>query len=195
MNRCPDNSEWVLWAADEVTPDRRRELDAHRTTCEACRRESASLARGLKALAHVVPVAAPSVDAMRMLRQRLAAEKTKKDARPRILTFFHQYRWAAAAAAVLVVAFVAFTALPHQPVVVTPVAKVVKVNDVKDWRTDADVQMDLAKITAGIELLETTESLASIEPAPTHAAPAKMTTPEEPAVDDPDWWLIDDVDT
>jgi anti-sigma factor RsiW len=192
MNRCPDNSEWVLWAADEVTPDRRRELDAHRATCEACRRESASLSRGMTALAHVSPVVAPSADAMRMLRQRLAVEKAKKAAQPWILTFFHQHRGAAAAAAVLVVAFVVFMAVPQHP---GSVQLASNNNITKDWPTDAYVQMELAKITAGVELLETTDSLAALDVAPPYAAPAKVTTPDEPAVDDPDAWWWEEVDT
>jgi anti-sigma factor RsiW len=192
MNRCPDNSEWVLWAADEVSPDRRRTLDAHLATCDECRRESAGVARGMTALSSIC-TAAPGADAMASLRRRLAEAKAKKAAQPKILVFLGQYRWATAAAAVLIVAMGVFIAIPHNqqvlhhPGFMAPVATNVHGNAAV--RSDADVQLDLAKLTQAVEMLEAADGLASADLTPTHAAPtnaapATKTAPEDPYLDE-----------
>jgi hypothetical protein len=122
---------------------------------------------------------------MAELRRRLAAVKAEKAARPRILTFFRQHRWAAAAAAVFIVALVAVTAIPHNPATLQ-VANVPTKDLLKDWPSDADMQRDLAKIAAGVELLETTDSLASVDAAPAHIVPAAPAAVEDPMMDDLD---------
>jgi len=176
MTRCPDNSEWVLWGADEVTPDRHRELDAHRATCDACRRESASVARGMTALARMDRTVEPRAEAMVSLRRRMAEVRAEKAARPRVLTFLYSHRWSAAAAAVFVMAFVAWTAVAPPTHPTDTVA--VKV------RTDAQVQEDLARIAASLEMLESADSAVAMELTPAHPAPAQPLDTEDPYMDE-----------
>jgi len=173
MSRCPDNSEWVLWAADEVSPDRRRTLELHRAACAACRRESASVARGLTALGHMDRAVEPRAEALASLRRRLADARAEKAARPSVLVFLYSHRWAAAAAAVFVLAFLVWTALPGAPVTHMIV-----------FKSDAQVQEDLAKITVSVDMLEFAEGLAVTEFVPAHPGPAQPAAPDDMYMDE-----------
>jgi anti-sigma factor RsiW len=144
MSACPKNTEWVLYAAGEVSDRRARALAAHMAECEACRSEAAAVARGLKALAHLERQTPVRPEAMETLRRRLRVAADHKQSRPTILTVLRQYRWLAAAAVIVAVALVWGLAPGPQP----PAPAVLPM-------TDAQVQEALAEITAGVEMLET----------------------------------------
>jgi hypothetical protein len=171
MNRCPDNSEWVLWAADEVEPELRRRLEAHRAVCGDCRRESAAVARGLGALG-CLSAAEPRAEAMVALRRKLEAAAQKRAATPRVIRLFNRHRWAASAAAVFVLAIGVWSFIPRaeQQIIILP-------------RSDVQVQDDLTRITADIMMLETADSVAIHELAPVRPTVDPATVPN-PDVDE-----------
>ena len=146
MNRCPDNTKWVLYAADELPADERRILAAHLESCADCRREADALARGMAALS-LLPQEAPlRPELVESLRIRL-----RPAARPRILSPFVRHRWiAAAAAAVLLIAGVWTVLLQTPPDTKRPTST----TSMTAWVTDLRVSDELTEIAAGVELLE-----------------------------------------
>jgi anti-sigma factor RsiW len=183
MNRCPDHSEWVLWAADETTPERRRELEAHRAACDDCRRQSAAVARGLGALAFLESGATPSPDAMRALRGKLHAVAAKRAATPRVILFLNRHHWAASAAAVFVLAIGVWTFMPH-----TAVPPSILIIHHNLPRTDVQLQDELARISADLELMEAADLVVTndLGPARPTVAPAKPATMPDSELDDMD---------
>jgi anti-sigma factor RsiW len=101
MNTGPEKEELVLHAAGELASDRADALEAHAGSCEACRRQVASLRRGLGALRYLEREPAVRPEAMAALHQRLGQAAARKARRPAVLQFIEQRRWLAAAAAVL----------------------------------------------------------------------------------------------
>ena len=106
MNRCPDKTQWVLYAADELPTRERRALQDHLDTCEACRRELEAVARGLSALDALGTAPAVRPAALETLRRRLAVAAAHKATRPGILARLYRARWVAAAAIIVVAALV-----------------------------------------------------------------------------------------
>lgn len=154
---CPNNTQWVLYAAGEVPPGRRLAMESHLAACDACRREAADLQKGLAALG---ALAAPALrpEAVAALRSRLS----RAPRRPAVVVFLRQRRWAVAAAAVVVLALGAWAIVPSlMQAPGSPAAS---------WVTDAHLQEELAEIAAGVEMLEA----ASAKPtAPAAAEPAE----------------------
>ena len=152
MKRCPEKTEWVLYAAEEVSEGRRGDLEAHLEACEACRRDVSALRRGfraLTALARESPVRPEGLEALKRHLRVAAAHRAARPAfakatadRPRVIAAVWRYRWVAAAAAI-VLAAATWTLWPAgQPV-----------------RTaqDADLSDAIAEITVALEILETDE--------------------------------------
>jgi anti-sigma factor RsiW len=172
MSHCPENTEWVLYATDELPPRRRRALDAHLAGCGACRREIADIARGMKALSALDRQPAPPARAMESLRRSLRVAAAHKVAQPSILAFIRPYRWAAAAAVVLLAVSV-WVLLPpggNQPAL--------------SVMTDVQVQEELAEITAGVEILESGMGSLTVD-----AAPIRQQDPDDPTMDELDQFL------
>jgi len=140
MTRCPDATDWVLYASGEMAADRRAECDAHLEACATCRDELAAVRRGVEAM-QAAPSAPPlRAEALRTLRDRLADE-ARAGVRPSRRR--HPVRWltGAAAAAAAVVAAVLLS-LPEE----TPEPT---------WTDVAQIDDEIAEIAAGLELLET----------------------------------------
>ena len=138
---CPNNTQWVLYAAGEVPPGRRLAMDAHLAACDACRREVAGLEKGLAALGALeAPALRP--EAVAALRSRL--RQTPR--RPAVVVFFRRRRWAVAAAAVFVLALGAWAIVPS--LLQAPGSPAAS------WVTDAHMQEELVEIAAGVEMLE-----------------------------------------
>jgi len=158
MSRCPENMEWVLYAAGEVPAGRRSALEAHLAACEACRSEVATLRRGLAAMEVLDRDAPVRPEAMESLRRRLRAAADHRPARrPFVLVLWH-YRWTAAAA-VLVAAVVAWSLIPGPTGTIQPPAAPQATAPVAaQWMPDAQVQEEITEIAAGIELLEAGEN-------------------------------------
>ena len=87
MNTCPNETEWVLYAAGELDAARQSELRAHLAACRACSEEAARLGRGLRALRAIDRDAPMRAEAMEALRRRLRAAPVR---RPTILTIIRQ---------------------------------------------------------------------------------------------------------
>jgi anti-sigma factor RsiW len=173
MSRCPENTQWVLYAADELPPRTRRALEAHLARCEACRREAASVARGMTALAALDREPPVPAQAMETLRRRLRVAAAHKVAQPSILAVIRPYRWAAAAAIILLAAFAwMLVPPPVNPAVPTP------------WISDVQVQEEIAEITVGVEMLE-----SSMNGLTADAAPVRPQDADDPALDDLDQFL------
>jgi anti-sigma factor RsiW len=177
MNRCPKPTDWLLHAAGELSPRRRRDLDAHLAACETCRAESASLARGLAALETLDRQPAVRAEAMESLRRRLGVAAAHRAARPAILTVVWRHRWAAAAAVILVAA-VAWTLAPGPkgplPATLAPTAAAQP-----SWVTDIQVQEEIAEITAGVEMLE-----SGLDARTCEATAPRAEAPVDPAIDE-----------
>ena len=140
MTRCPDQTEWVLYAAGEVPAPRQDELTDHLAACDACRRELGRLRRGLEALETLEAAPPVRAEALHALRRRLAAEAQRRGKRrPRRRR--HPLRWIGAAAAVaasVVALAVLLTPEPQQPA----------------WPDQGQVDAEITEIAAAIELLE-----------------------------------------
>jgi len=154
---CPNETEWVLYAAGELPAPRRPQLEAHLAGCEACRRQAETLARGLAALATLEREPAVRPQVMETLRRR-AREVSR--AQPAVVSLWRRYRWVTAAAAVVVLA-VGIAILG--PTSSLPVAKG---PGTTPWVTDVHVQEEIAEITAGVEMLETCSNDKAPEPVP-----------------------------
>jgi len=142
MKRCPDKTEWVLYAAEEVSEGRRGDLEAHLEACEACRRDVSALRRGLRALTALARESPVRPEGLEALKRHLRVAAAHRAARPRAMVAVWRYRWMAAAAAI-VLAAATWTLWPAgQPV-----------------RTaqDADLSDAIAEITVAVEILETDE--------------------------------------
>jgi anti-sigma factor RsiW len=154
MKRCPDKTEWVLYAAEEVSEGRRGDLEAHLEACEACRRDVSALRRGLRALTALARESPVRPEGLEVLKRHLrvaaahrasprrsrASPRRSRAGEPRILVAVWRYRWVAAAAAIVLAATL-WTLWPAgQPV-----------------RTaqDADLSDAIAEITVAVEILET----------------------------------------
>ncbi len=147
MTHCPEPTEWVLYAADELPAGRQDELDEHLAACDACRREVDGLRRGLAAMAAMEAAPPLRAETLATLRRRLAAEAEHKRERP-ARRRSHPLRWvgAAAAAAAAVVALVLLLDTEPQP---TP------------WPDPEQVDTEIAEITASLELLESDTSASA----------------------------------
>lgn len=150
MKTCPDNSERLLYAADELPAARRRAFESHLAACDACRAETAALVRGLTLLHDLPEAPAPRPEMTASLRRRLALAADERAAQPRFFRITQPARWAAAAA-VLVAAVMAFVLWPKPDATTTPQAEPAQAIR---WVDDLHVQDELAEITAGIEMLE-----------------------------------------
>ncbi|MBE3070984.1 MAG: zf-HC2 domain-containing protein [Acidobacteria bacterium] len=177
MNRCPDNTDWVLYAAGELDEPRRAALAAHLDGCDACRAEVAALARGLTALDALEREPAMRPEAFEALRRRLGVAAAHAAARPRARTILYRYRWVAAAA-VLVAAAVVYSLLPATNQ--TPVRH--------QWLDEDQFVSELAEITAGVEILEIgdyTVAADNSNGADTDAADAPAGQSRRPVGDEP----------
>lgn len=148
MNRCPDNTEWVLYATGEVPLRRRRALASHLEGCQACRREVQAVERGLAALETLDREPPVRPQALEMLRKRLSVAAARKAARPGVLARIYPYRWAAAAAVIIAVAL-AYALVPStdRP---PPVAGGTQAA----WMDEAQFEEEIAEISTEIEMLE-----------------------------------------
>lgn len=142
MNRCPENTDWVLYAAGELDGPQHAALAAHLDGCDACRADVAALARGLTALDALEREPAMRPEALEALRRRLGVAAAHA-ARPRARTIAYRYRWVAAAAVLVAVAAVYSLLPPTEP---TPVRH--------QWLDEDQFVSELAEITAGVEMLE-----------------------------------------
>jgi anti-sigma factor RsiW len=158
MNRCPDASVWVLYAADELADADRLDLQDHLEECEACRGELASVVRGLAALGRYTCRPALRPQAVEVLRRRLAEKPARQAARPRVLTLASRHRWAAAAAIIACAAAVSLLLVPAR-------------QTHQEWVTDAQVVDEITEIAAGIEMLEVADSAPIHENGMNHRPP------------------------
>jgi len=165
MTRCPDTTDWVLYAAGETPPDRLAALQAHLETCPACRDELAGLRRGLEALEALDPTPPLRAEALASLRDRLAAERkaVRPAVRPRRKVF--RYGWVAAAAAAAATILITVLSTPHP--------------NSQAWAESTDVENELVEIAAELELLES-DTFDS-----TYAGAWELDAPTEPPVPAP----------
>jgi hypothetical protein len=186
MSRCPKETEWVLYAAEELPAARQDELRAHLAGCEVCRRQAETLTRGLSALSALPRETALRPEAVDVLRQRLRVAAADKQARPTVLAVLLRWRWAAAAAVILAVALVwpaprntvvvvqqpqpTPKRSPVQPPEVVPVPVLAKT--APRFTPDAAIREELAEITARIELLQAADTGRMPEVSPTLAPPS-----------------------
>lgn len=166
MNRCPDASEWVLYAADELADADRLDLQTHLEACETCRRELKSVERGLTALGRYASAPAVRPLAVETLRRRLAEESAVRAARPRILVLAGRYRWAAAAAIIVCAAAASLLLAPPQ-------------RAEHNWLSDTQVVDEMVSIAAGIEMLEVADSSTVRENSVNHKPPPAEGTDDE----------------
>ncbi len=148
MNRCPDNTEWVLYATGEVPLRRRRALASHLEGCQACRRQVQAIVRGLAALDTLDRQPPVRPQALEMLRKRLSVAAARKAAPPGVLARIYPYRWAAAAAVIIAVAL-AYALVPStdRP---PPVAGGTQAA----WMDETRFEEEIAEISTEIEMLE-----------------------------------------
>jgi len=159
MSRCPENTEWVLYAAGELPASRRSALEAHLEACATCRREAAVLRRGLAAMEVLDRDAPVRPEAMETLRRRLRAVAAHRPARRPIVLVLWHYRWAAAAA-VLVAAALAWSLIPGPTETIQPPAATqATAPSAAQWLPDAQVQEEITEIAVGVEMLEGGENV------------------------------------
>lgn len=158
MNRCPEETEWVLYTADELAASRRDVLQAHLESCAACREEMAAVSRGLASLAVLDREPALRPQAAARLRYRLADAADRRTARPWIFAFFSRHRWAAAAALILWVTLAAAIVGPVRPTA-------------HNWLTDTQVTDEITAITAAVDLLERGDTALALDNGLSHQAP------------------------
>jgi len=156
MTSCPDVTEWILYAADEVSAPRREELARHLSACDACRRELDRLQRGFEALETLEAPPPLRAEALHTLRRRLAAEGQRRSRQHRRLRALRWFGAAAAAAAVVAVA-VFLPPEPQQPT----------------WPDREQVDAEITEIAATLELLES-DTAWDLEPLD---EPASRETP------------------
>jgi hypothetical protein len=190
---CPNETEWVLYAAGELPAARHGELQAHLAACDACRRQARAMARGFSALDALDRDAPMRAEAMEAVRRRLRVTAAHpQPARPAVLSIFRRWGWAAAAAAVLVGAMILTNQPAPQITVVqpplkeqgpkkTPNAPVATVNVPRD----SQIQEELAELTATVEMLELADMAKTPEVAPT--APAVNKNNDDPAAEIEEW--------
>jgi hypothetical protein len=195
---CPNETEWVLYAAGELPAARHSELQTHLTACDACRRQARAMARGLKALETLDRDAPMRAEAMEAVRRRLrVAAAHPQPARPTVLSIFRRWGWAAAAAAVLVGAMILSNQPTPQINVVqpppkkqvpkkTPDAPVANVN--VDFPRDSQIQEELAELTATVEMLELADKAKTPEAKPVPpTAPAVNKNNDDPTAEIEEW--------
>lgn len=171
MNRCPDPTEWVLYAAEELPTARVAILRAHLGTCAACRQALEAVSRGLAALDRLEGAAGLRPQTEETLRRRLAEAAARKASRPWIIAFVGRHRLAAAAALILWVTLAAAILAPsHQP---SP-----------KWITDTQVVEEITAITAAVEMLEVGNVTVAHENGANHKAP-----PADKMEEELEWFL------
>jgi anti-sigma factor RsiW len=154
MSRCPENTEWVLYAAGELPASRRSALEAHLEACATCRSEADVLRRGLAAMEVLDRDAPLRPEAVETLKRRLRADADHRPARRPLVLVLRHYRWAAAAA-VFVAAVLAWSLIPEPTVTIQPPAATqLMVPPAAQWQPDSAVQEEIAEIAAGVEMLE-----------------------------------------
>jgi len=179
MNNCPKNTEWVLYAAGELPPRPRSALRKHLESCETCRREVRDISRGLRAMEEIDRNAPSRPEAIETLRRRLRVAAANRPARPTVLEISRRYGWLAAAAAIILASLL-WTALPRGPGHLPPLAPLPAAGFV----TDAQVQEELAEITAGVEILEHADNGQTYV-----AAPARPDNLDQELQDEYDWLM------
>jgi anti-sigma factor RsiW len=184
MSRCPENTEWVLYAAGELPAGRRSALEAHLEACATCRREAAVLRRGLAAMEVLDRDAPVRPEAMETLKRRLRDAAAHRPARRPIVLVLWHYRWTAAAA-VLVAAVMAWS-LIYTPTVVIPRVASTQATALPaaQWLPDAQVQEEITEIAAGVEMLEGSENGQLCE-----ADPGRPDTGNDDSLDETDQML------
>ena len=166
MSRCPEKTEWVLYAAGELPASRQSALEAHLAACATCRSEAAVLWRGLTAMEVLDRDAPLRPEAMETLKRRLHADAAHRPVRTPVVLVLWHYRWAAAAA-VLVAAVMAWPLIYTPTVVIPPVAAPQAMAlPAAQWLPDAQVQEEITEIAAGVELLEGSENGKLAEAGP-----------------------------
>lgn len=148
MNRCPDRTQWVLFAAGETSPRCRRALQRHLESCQACRREVEAVERGLAALEALDREPAVRPQALDTLRKRLSVASARRVVRPGVLARIYPYRWAAAAAVIIAVALGYALVPPPSPPPGVPAGTRTA------WMDETQFVDEIAEISAEIELLE-----------------------------------------
>jgi hypothetical protein len=165
MSHCPNQTDWVLYAAKELPSEELRRLQEHLEACPDCRREARMLERGLSALSVLDREAPMPAEAAEALRRRLRVATVHPSARPSIILTLWKWRWSSAAVAVLAAALI-WSLQPGPTVNITPkpAVEIVKtltpkmpVQATPQYRTDALIQEELAELSASVELLETSE--------------------------------------
>jgi len=142
MSRCPHATEWVLYAAGELSSQRLSELAEHLQACDACRQELATLRRGFEAMETLDRLPTLRAEALQELRRRLAAEADRQ-ARPSApASRLHPMRWATAAAALAAAVAAVVLLWPTE-------------TDRPTWPDPQQVDEEIVEITAELELLET----------------------------------------
>ena len=148
MNRCPDKTQWVLYATGEVPPRRHRSLARHLAGCRVCRCELEDVERGLAALETLDRESPVRPQAIELLRKRLSVAAARMGARPGVLARIYPYRWAAAAAVIVAVALAYALVPPSTPP--PPVTGGTRTA----WMDEAQFVDEIARISTEIELLE-----------------------------------------
>ncbi|MBL7139637.1 MAG: hypothetical protein ISS74_01875 [Planctomycetes bacterium] len=172
MTRCPDMTEWVLYAAGEASPDQRTTLSAHLEACQACRAELEAVRRGVEALGALDPAPPVRAEALASLRDRLAAQRRRPRARTGLRRKAYRYGWAAVAAAAAAIVLAVFLSTPDA--------------DNHAWADSADVENEIVEIAAELELLEADTFAGAWELDLLKEAPPVKTPPGQSRADTPE---------